>query len=319
MAGRTFDELIAGYRAQLISPVDAEMQALVERLIVPNADAIVRDMFALRAETDAFMLPRVGGAAKPDEGSDGTPAGYPVSYCLEITRHMLHLMSRVPAPAHMTGLEALHAFARAGGTVKRVWGALRGSYFQNAIQVGSYYLDVANDTVNPKKDKVELLPLSEANFRNVESYFEFEAVARAYWKCHTLPNRYFPNLAPFYPILVFSRRGAIRLESVNSFMFPMNIVKEFEPARAFVFGDRSDEELDPYVAFLARLAARDARMSDPEGPLYFSAVPEASRLEGNFARVARFGPPGIDAAMERLVGVDRVLWRVPAVKPAAAR
>ena len=45
------------------------------------------------------------------------------------------------------GRRALRAFLRAGGTLRRVWGDLRGQFFQNAFQLGTLYLDVANDSV----------------------------------------------------------------------------------------------------------------------------------------------------------------------------
>ena len=306
-------DLIAGYEAELISPVDDRVVALVERFIVPNVDAIIRDMSELRGETDAFLRARLGGTAKPDEGGDGGPPGYPVSYCLEITRHMLHLMSRVPAPAHMTGLQAVHDFVRAGGFVKRIWGALRGTYFQNATQVGNYYLDVANDTVNPQKPKVELLPLADANFRNVDSYFEFETVGRSYWQCHTIANRHFPNLAPWYPVVTFSKRGVIRLDSANSFMFPMNIVRGFAPAWDFVMGgEGARTEAEPYADMMARIAEIDPRMQDPDGLLYFSRQPDEQRIEENFARLRTCGQGELEATMQRVLTVDPRLWNVVA-------
>ncbi|MGB5949926.1 MAG: hypothetical protein WBG82_11445 [Parvibaculum sp.] len=312
---RTLDELMAGYRAELISPVDEAGQALVERLIAPNGDAILRDMLALRAETDRFMLGRIA-AAKPDDEGIGPRAAYPVSYCLEITRRMLHLMGRAPAPAHMTGLGAIQEFARAGGVVKRVWGTLRDTYFQNAIQVGNYYLDVANDTVNPKKDKIELLPMAEANFRSVENFFEFQKVGRGYWESHMIPNRHFPNLAPYFPVITFSRRGVIRLDSANAFMFPMNIEKGFEPAREFVLGGEVSGGAEPYVEVLARLAALDPRMSDPSSLLWFTKVADRTRLEESFVRVRGLGRAALEADVQRVLGVDPILGKGRAAQPA---
>lgn len=304
-------DLIAGYEAERLSPVDPRMQSLVEHFIEPNVDAIVRDMFALRTETDRTLIERFAGQVEPvPEGEE--PKSYPVSYCLEITRHMLHLMSRAPAPDHMTGLRALHDFIRAGGLVKRVWGALRGTYFQNAIQVGSYYLDVANDTVNPAKDDVEMLPLAASGFRSIESYFEFEDVARLYWKCHTIPNLYFPNLAPFFPLITFSKRGMIRLDSVNAYMFPMNIVRSFAPAREFVFGRMAAGDNEPYVAFLRELAARETHMHRPDALLYFTPSPDVMRLERNFDRMRRAHRPAVEAELKDVLSIDPTLWRLPA-------
>ena len=56
------------------------------------------------------------------------------------------------APA--SGLIALVAFMSHGGTMRKVWGDLRGEYFQNAFIVGSLYVDVANYTVVPTKPAI---------------------------------------------------------------------------------------------------------------------------------------------------------------------
>ncbi|MCE9649824.1 MAG: hypothetical protein K8R18_09405 [Parvibaculum sp.] len=298
--------IIAGYEAERVLPSSPALRALTERHIAPHADAIVRDMLELRAEADAYFLVRLDGIAaqRPSADEGVERKGYPVSYCLEITRYMLTLMSRTPAPAHMSGLRAMHDFVRAGGPVKRVWGALRGGYFQNAIQVGSYYLDVANDTVNPQKPKIEFLPMEKANFNNIGSFFEFARVGQAYWKCRTIPNRYFPELAPFYPAITFENNGGVRLDSRNSFMFPMNIAKRFEPARDFVFSDdRDDDDLAPYVDWIARYAARDARTRDSDHPLRF--CPNAdSELRAAFVEVAAQDEHALTQSVERALGPD---------------
>ncbi len=308
--GFSLQGLIEDYRAELISPVDEKTQNLVDRFIAPNQAAIVRDMYELRAETDKHLLARLGEAVKPDEGLDGKK-GYPVSFCLEITRYMLRLMSREPVPPHMTGLKALHDFVRAGGIVKRIWGALRGTYFQNAIQVGSFYLDVANDTVNPDKDDIEMLPLVESGFRSLDSYFEFAQVGQIYWKYRMIPNRFFPHLAPFYPIISFSKEGVIRLESSNSYMFPMNIEKRFSPAREFVLaGEGADEAAAPYERLLVRVAAMDPRTSRPDSALYFTPNADDATLARNFARREARSAVELERDVEKVLRIDTRLWKV---------
>ncbi len=224
---------------------------------------------------------------------------------------MLTLMSREPVPAHMSGLQALHDFVRAGGVVKRVWGALRGGYFQNAIQVGTWYLDVANDTVNPQKPKIEFLPLAEANFNNIGSYFEFARVAQLYWKCRTIPNRYFPNLAAFYPAITFEKNGTVRFDSRNSFMFPMNIAKRFAPARDYVLGeDLAGDALAPYIDWLERYAARDPRCTERDHPMWFHRA-SADELDAGFRALAAQDMPALTLSVECALGPDTHFLHLP--------
>ena len=262
------------YRAESVLPDSEPLRALTDKYITSHVDDIVRDMFELRREADAhFRLAIAKGAGlAADAGTNAKSANYPVSFCLEITRHMLTLMSREPAPAHMTGLKAMHDFVRAGGPVKRVWGALRGGYFQNAIQVGTFYLDVANDTVNVNKPKVEMLPMASANFNNIGSYFEFARVGEAYWQARILPNIWFPNIAPFLPAIVFYDDGTMRIEARTSYMFPMNLVKGLTPAHDFIHHEAvSAEALAPFTQAVKAYAERDPRCADPSSLLWFCA------------------------------------------------
>ncbi|MGV8995411.1 MAG: hypothetical protein ACOH12_00505 [Parvibaculaceae bacterium] len=270
--GYTLQGLVDMYRAECVLPDSEALRALTQKHIVPHIDEIVRDMFELRREADAHFHAAIarGAALQADAGLKAAPVDYPVSFCLEITRYMLTLMSREPAPAHMTGLMALHDFVRAGGPVKRVWGALRGSYFQNAIQVGTYYLDVANDTVNVNKPKVEMLPMAEANFNNIGSFFEFARVGEAYWKARILPNIWFPNVAPFLPAIVFYADGSLRFEGRSSYMFPMNLVAELVPAYDFISHEAtSGDELAPVTQAVKAYAAKDARCADKSALMWF--------------------------------------------------
>lgn len=299
------DHLIASYRAECIEPATPALQALTERMIAPHVDEIIRDMLELRVNTDRHFARRAAeGAVKGDEGLTADPSKYPLSFCLEITRHMLAQIARGPIPAHMTGWQALHDFVKAGGMIKRIWGALRGGYFQNAVQVGTYYLDVANDTVDPKKIKVEMLPIAQSNFNNLGSFFEFAGVARHYWKSLIIPNRYFPNLAPFFPAILFDKDGSIRFESRNTYLFPMNLHKKFQPAYDYVMDDNvSFMLLEPLLARLQRHAARDARMARRDHLMWF-CVGADDYMQARFEMLRKLQKPALARAVRNVLTAD---------------
>lgn len=222
---------------------------------------------------------------------------------------MLFLLSQKPTGAETNGVKALRDFARAGGGVNRVWGALRGEYFQNAIQAGAYYIDVANDTVDTAKDKVEILPLSESGFRSIESFHEFADVAETYWKCRIIPNTFFPNLAPFVPMVVFFDSGAVRLYSLNAFMFPMNLEKRFEPAQDFVVGnDRRSDEIAEFRDILIGLMTAKADQTDSH---YFDFTPETddAKLRTSFAACQRAGAAELNDQIYKIIKTDMYLGK----------
>lgn len=309
--GYTFDGLIKMFQADSILPETPQMRVLTATHIAPNVEAIMRDMLELRGETDAhfrgLLAARGADALHRDSGMGTDADNYPISFCLEITRHMLALMSREPVPVHMTGLQALHNFVRAGGQVKRVWGALRGGYFQNAIQVGTYYLDVANDTVTVTKPKIEMLLLADANFNNISSFFEFARVGQIYWKARIIPNIYFPNVAPFLPAIAFDAQGVMRLEARNSYMFPMNMASRFRSGRDFVMDDReTPEALAPYAAAVRHYASLDPRCRERDHPLWYDENPQAA-LETRFAEVSGLDEVKLMVEINRALGPDTQL------------
>ncbi len=228
---------------------------------------------------------------------------YPVSCCLEITRHMLALLSQEPACVETAGITSLHDFCRNGGKIKRLWGALRGVYFQNAMQAGSYYIDVANDTVDPSKDKIEIRPLEQSGFRNLQSYREFADVAETYWKCRMIPNWYFPNLAPVFPILTFNKDGGISLDSKNVFMLPMNLEARFELAHDFLVND--DRAVDALESCQSKLFEYMSGKPNPEQIhlMHFTKIRDDKILKGAFQRCAEANPERLNTIVKNALDV----------------
>ena len=194
----------------------AREQALSERYLLPNLTALEVFFQGLRAGLDAPL-----SQARPFKL--GKP--YPLGQCLEISQAAEQCLTQL---AHLTvhgpaaqGQAALLGFMRAGGTVRQVWGDLRGEYFQNAFVVGTLYVDVSNDTVFSHKPKVEILPFNEARLVPVEDFWHFIKVARSYWKAEVYPNFILPSLAPYFPLLVAIPGGSLRLEGASSYMFSL--------------------------------------------------------------------------------------------------
>ncbi|SFC17741.1 hypothetical protein SAMN05216344_110131 [Polaromonas sp. OV174] len=159
---------------------------------------------------------------------------YPLGQCLEIAQAVeqrLRVVTESSLPADAAnGLRALRAFQRAGGTFRQVWGDLRGQYFQNAFQVGTLYVDVANDTVTPTKPKVEILPFDEAQFFPIRDFGHFRQIARRYWGDEVYPNHVLPKLAPHCPLINVSKPGRIKLHDATQYMLSMTRTQAFVPS-----------------------------------------------------------------------------------------
>ncbi len=151
--------------------------ALTARYLLPVSPELEACLRAVRRQLDPEL-----------ERQQPTKLGkpYPLGQCLEIAeavqKRLRTVVKESLSPDAAAGLCALQAFQRAGGDFRQVWGDLRGQYFQNAFQVGTLYIDVANDTVIPTKPKVEILPFDQAQFIPVRSHRHFSQIARSYWQ-----------------------------------------------------------------------------------------------------------------------------------------
>lgn len=151
---------------------------------------------------------------------------YPLGQCLEITQAVQQKLYHAAAASAVNaaatrGNKAYREFRKAGGTFRQVWGDLRGEFFQNAFQLGTLYIDVANDTVTPSKPMVEILPFAEADLVPIVDFRHFTHLASIYWQDRFYPNHAVPELAPGCPLIHVMRNGHIRLAEATHYMVAM--------------------------------------------------------------------------------------------------
>lgn len=204
------------------APITRRDAALTARFLVPAAVNLMALFMDIRAETDAALGPALTGRYGK---------AYPLGCCREITLDVLdRLKARLVRPA-CPGARALRLFLTSGGTWRRIWGVLRGTYFQNALQFGGLYIDVSNDTVTVTKPKVEILPLDQSGIIAVRDLSHFADTARGYWKVALYANHALPSLAPLFPIISFSPKGAVGLQSATDYMVAMLRRDRFRQSR----------------------------------------------------------------------------------------
>jgi hypothetical protein len=211
---------------QEIVPVTREQAALTVRHLGGPVARLEAYFLAIRAETDAALAPALPDAA-------GKP--YPYGRCEEIsTDAFARLARRIDQPVEEMD-RVLRAFVAEGGIVRRVWGVLRGQYFQNAFQIGGLYVDVSNDTVVVTKPKVEILPIQDSGLVPVRDLAHFRETAALYWKAETFANLIVPSLAPLLP-MVSSSPGRLLpgLQSACDYMIALMARDGFRQAEAWL-------------------------------------------------------------------------------------
>jgi hypothetical protein len=225
--------------AVALSPAQA---ALTERHLLPALGALEAFFLAVRASVD-------GPLQQASPVRLGKP--YPLGQCLEITKAV---QSRLRCKATLRrelsgnaaalqGHAALVGFLRAGGAMRRVWGDLRGEFFQNAFQLGTLYVDVSNDTVTPTKPKVEILPFAQACFTPIADFLHFARIAERYWKGRVYANHALPSLAPFCPLVYVAPHGAIGLLDPTRYMVALAMAGRFAPSAKVLRGPTMPDSL----------------------------------------------------------------------------
>lgn len=178
-------------------------QRRLARTYLGDLDGLHALLQELRLQADEELAPRLPSFAGKL---------YPLGRCLEIRDAVFAaLVARIQQP-DSAATRALHGFIAEGGVGGKIWGVLRESYFQNAIQLGPLYVDVANDTVTVTKPKIEILPMESAGMVPVASLAHFATIARRYWGVEIYRNTVFPALAPYYPMICVSETGAAWIE-----------------------------------------------------------------------------------------------------------
>lgn len=258
---RAFFQPLLPNEPRIADPI--RQAALTERYLLPVLAELEVFLLSVRLQLDPELERR-------QPVKLGKP--YPLGQCLEIAEAVqarLRTVGESDLPAEVAiGLRALRAFQRAGGDFRQVWGDLRGQYFQNAFQVGTLYIDVANDTVTPTKPKVEILPFDEAQFVPIRDFQHFGQLARSYWGDEIYPNHVLPALAPHCPLIHVTQGGCIKLHDATQYTLAMTHADAFRPSEQVL-----REALMPQSVFeLACQALRHAGHKLPSSPEHGRAL-----------------------------------------------
>ena len=239
---------------QEIAPVDSAQTELTQRFLLREREALEEYFLQLRGETDAKLSGILGAIADNP---------YPFGRCEEITSDVAGRMAKYINHRHHCAEQAIYDFAAAGGIIRRVWGELRGLYFQNAMQFGGLYVDVANDSVVVSKPKIEILPLQESGLQSIRDPEHFASIAQTYWGAAVYANHAIPALAPLLPMISVRPDGKSRLQSACDYMIDLMRQDGFRQAENWLrYGPAPNKEI---VTAMVERAPFDLRPLTSDG------------------------------------------------------
>lgn len=265
----------------MIRPVDSRQDELTQKYIIPHLSSIIGDFESLRdavdREAERFISKRHGKPSplpglnlkcfdetfdrdilsrEVHQGLLDVPNerlyGYPVGECMTITDIVFRLFNEDTLVRGREGFSKLRDFIRADGDFHMIWGGIRGVFFQTAFQAGSYYIDVANDTVDRTKNKVAHSFLAESGFRSILSYDDYIPIRTGYHEVSLYLNRCFPELLPYYPLLAVSKKDGRCTLDTSLYMAGLNIDTRFQTVKDAVLSEKMNQTIDDVA--LGRLA-----------------------------------------------------------------
>jgi hypothetical protein len=209
------DRLVAVARAQDMA-WRADQDGVTTTAVLPAMPEVERALARIRREVDGEVArePWVGKAA------------YPVGYCAVIRDRVL---------ARLVDEPVVRRLLDAGAAIGPVFVILKGRYFQNAIQFGNLYIDVANDSVDPAKPWLEWMDVREVPYENPGELEPLVRVAEDYHRCQVFPNLFFPLLAPMVPLLAI-REGRVELLHFQDGGFLKDLAAGFPHLRHWLAG-----------------------------------------------------------------------------------
>jgi len=212
-----------------LQPIDDLQIQLTEKFIVPNIEALTSGFLGIRVLLDALWRGEkiVHSAASKLQVlmqmvhkqkkmyTAKMSAEYPIGLCYPISFIAYDYICSCEINDEKSPFFVLRDFVEEGGVFKVIWGEVRHEYFQTALQIGSWYFDAANDTVDVHKPKVVSCAFSsaESEFFEVTSLSQYLRVKENYHECLIYRNTIFPKLAKIFPLLAVAKKdGKLSIE-----------------------------------------------------------------------------------------------------------
>lgn len=228
--------------------ISKQQRELAQKYILPIIDELMDLIILSRIEFDREYLElnsSNGGSANAIYGEIDIHH-YPVGHCSIIRDGVFEMMKKS---------DVVESLIEKGILFKQLFVILDGSYTQNAIQLGNLFIDVANDTVNPKKEAVYCEAIEDINFENLKEYNSYYEMVENYLNLKLYPNLYLPKIADIFPMIALDVEGRCTLFMQQEVILYKDISENFALAKKFRASNSFQNRVlpEPYIALLKSL------------------------------------------------------------------
>lgn len=141
--------------------ISSQQQQLTQRYLLPNLETYLHMIRFARTSFDEQIKKLYQGKGGNSMYGIMDMKEYPKGFCQPLRNAVFEKIENLPPFVDLQ---------RKGLIFKKVYVTLNDSYFQNGIQLGNLFIDVANDSVEIGGEKVTITPVDKLNYQNFSSY-----------------------------------------------------------------------------------------------------------------------------------------------------
>lgn len=281
---RSRHELMLQSRSQDFEAVDRRQEKVAGEHLEPVLEPLLAWLQRLRTTLDHSMRQAINATTRHSESVHGTIDlhEYPKGFCGHIRDAIFKAMiNAVAAGEEGVAQQGLRAFMAQGGICKPIFGIdVTGPYFQNAIQLGPYYLDVANDTVDIRKPQILFERMTKSRFENIQGLDRYFQVLKLYLRQTIFPSSFFPWLSTVSPAFTINASGYLELHALPMGLAASILLSDLQVTQQFLANSHSYTNTTLPVPYRELLSANRAAFTDD--PLLAVTDPSSSRDHSAF-------------------------------------
>jgi len=193
----------------------AEEIEIADKLIGNNLSEVTKELIQHRKRADTLI--KIPKDKKEEVEKNGSPdekrisREYPIGCCVDIRNAVMKSISSSASTERNLSKSCKSILTQIAEAlkVKEVWGVKNDAYLHAGIQVGNYFLDSANDTVDVKQPKIAVSTIEQAGFRDVRSIQDYLDISIKY-RGTTFERNPITKLATFFPVIETNNRLTFR-------------------------------------------------------------------------------------------------------------
>ncbi len=179
-----------------------------------------------------------------------TPADYPIGHCGQITKEVYK---------EFINTKIYKELNDQGIFIKKIFVILQDKIFQNAIQIGNFYVNIANE--KPKDTHFE--HFSTGIIKNFNDFKEYIKIVKIYWESNILLNP-IPKLSFVAPLLLFMKGQLFIYRNLPKRLL-LNLFKtDFKEIEEIFFQEIAKRKIDDRLISLLNFELKIGKIKNVE-------------------------------------------------------